>query len=192
MWCDNCLLIFPLKHGAIAWDVVIALYNLAGSILLFRDGQYLFFDFPEWQIYGGIGMAVMSICVINIIGLSNTSYMWIRVCFFLWPVILLTVAVRAAVMMFQLDRQQGKIIWECNNGGQLWGESAAHGYDNGSKMPSGICSAGFHSLYIAFVFALVIDFGLQLYAYFMCWRFMKRIEHYYTLPTSDKREFGFS
>lgn len=127
-------------------------------------------------------MAVMSICIINVIGLSNTSYMWTRVCFFLWPIILITVAVRAGVMsvyilmpywwivihfsftVFQLDRQQGKIIWECNNGGQLWGESAANGYSTGASMPSGVCSAGFHSLYIAFVMSLVIDFGLQVYA----------------------------
>lgn len=132
-------------------------------------------------------MAVMAICVINIIGLSNSSYMWTRVCFFIWPIILITVAVRAGFMsaygkggeqarpclhanclmllaVFQLDREQGKIIWECNNGGQLWGESAANGYDNGSSMPSGVCSAGFHSLYIAFVLSLLVDFGLQLYA----------------------------
>lgn len=140
----------------------------------------------RWQIYGGIGMAVMSICIINIIGLSNSTYMWMRVCFFIWPILLITTAVRAGVMMFQLDRKQGNIIWECNNGGQLWGESAGDGYGNGTSMPSGVCSAGFHSLYIAFVFSLVIDFGCQLYAYFLCWRFMKRIEHYYALAQSDK------
>lgn len=67
--------------------------------------------------------------------------------------------------VFQLDRQQGKIIWECNNGGQLWGESVADGYDNGASMPSGVCSAGFHSLYIAFVLCLLADFGFQFYAY---------------------------
>lgn len=50
------------------------------------------------QFYGGIGMAVMSICILNTIGLSNKSYMWIRVCFFIWPVILIAVVVRAAVM----------------------------------------------------------------------------------------------
>ncbi len=60
--------------------------------------QYLFFNFPEWQIYGGIGMAVMAICVLCVIGYSNSSYMWTRVCFFLWPIILIAVAVRAAVM----------------------------------------------------------------------------------------------
>ncbi|KDN53306.1 hypothetical protein K437DRAFT_98213 [Tilletiaria anomala UBC 951] len=186
MWCDNCLLIFPLRHGAMAWCIFIALYNLAGSILLFRDGQYLFFNYPEWQVYGGIGMAVMSICIINIIAYGNTSYMWTRVCFFLWPVILVISAVRAAVMLFQLNRQQAKIIWECNNGGQLWGASVEAGYANSSTtMPSGLCSAGFHSLYIAFVLSLAIDFGFQLYAYFMSWRFLSRIRHYYALATQD-------
>ncbi|EPQ29144.1 uncharacterized protein PFL1_03431 [Pseudozyma flocculosa PF-1] len=185
MWCDNCLLIFPLKHGAIAWDVLIAVYNLAGSIILFQYGQFLFFNYPEWQIYGGIGMAVMAICVINIIGLSNSSYMFTRLCFFLWPFILIVVAVRAGLMIFQLDRQQSKIIWECNNGGQAWG-TPQEGTTSTATMPSGFCSAGFHSLYIAFVLSLLVDFGLQVYAYFLCWRFMKRIEHYYAVATSDK------
>lgn len=58
----------------------------------------ILFRGDRWQIYGGIGMAVMAICVINIIGLSNNSYMWTRVCFFIWPIILLVVAVRAAFM----------------------------------------------------------------------------------------------
>ncbi|KAL9934014.1 hypothetical protein V8E36_007096 [Tilletia maclaganii] len=185
MWCDNCLLLFPLRHGAIAWNVFVALYNLAGSIFLFRSGQYFFFNYPEYQIYGGIGMAVMAICVISVIGLSNNSYMWTRVCFFLWPIILIAVAVRAGFMMFQLNRQQGKIVWECNNGGQLWGSSAEPGTST-TSMPSGVCSAGFHSLYIAFVLSLLVDFGFQLYAYFMTWRFMKRIEHYQQLSMQEK------
>ena len=188
VWCDNCLLLFPLRGGALAWAVFIALYNLAGSILLFKDGQYLFFNFPEWQIYGGIGMAVMSICIINVIAYSNSSYMWTRVCFFIWPIIIIVVAVRGGVMresleffsptrsfgqlttnpittVFQLSRQQGKIIWECNNGGQPWGQSVEAGYGSSTtSMPSGLCSAGFHSLYIAFVFSLALDFCFQVYA----------------------------
>ncbi|KAE8212708.1 hypothetical protein CF327_g3679 [Tilletia walkeri] len=185
MWCDNCL----LSHGAIAWNVFVAAYSLAGSIFLFRSGMFFFFNFPEYQIYGGIGMGVMAICVISIIGLSNNAYLWTRVCFFIWPIIIIASAVRASLMMFQLDRQQSKIIWECNNGGQLWGTSQEAGYTNSTSsatMPSGVCSAGFHSLYIAFVFSLLIDFGCQLYAYFMTWRFMKRIEHYQQLSMQEK------
>ncbi|CAD6915313.1 unnamed protein product [Tilletia controversa] len=184
MWCDNCLLVFPLRHGAIAWAVFVALYSLAGSIFLFKDGQFFFFNFPEYQIYGGIGMGVMAVCVISIIGLSNNAYLWTRVCFFIWPIIILASAVRASLMIFQLNRQQGKIIWECNNGGQLWGTSKETGTSS-ATMPSGVCSAGFHSLYIAFVFSLLIDIGCQLYAYFMTWRFMKRIEHYKQLSANE-------
>ena len=48
MWCDNCLLLFPLRGGAIAWNIVILLYSLLGSIyFLFVNGQYLFFNYPE-------------------------------------------------------------------------------------------------------------------------------------------------
>ncbi|CAD6900201.1 unnamed protein product [Tilletia controversa] len=182
MWCDNCLLVFPLRHGAIAWAVFVALYSLAGSIFLFKDGQFFFFNFPEYQVC--IGMGVMAVCVISIIGLSNNAYLWTRVCFFIWPIIILASAVRASLMIFQLNRQQGKIIWECNNGGQLWGTSKETGTSS-ATMPSGVCSAGFHSLYIAFVFSLLIDIGCQLYAYFMTWRFMKRIEHYKQLSANE-------
>lgn len=37
----------PLKHGAIAWNVFMSIYQLAGSIFLFRYGQYIYFNFPE-------------------------------------------------------------------------------------------------------------------------------------------------
>ncbi len=77
--------------------------------------------------------------------------------------------------------------YRCNNGGQLWGQSVEQGYDNGTSMPSGMCSAGFHSLYIAFVFSLAIDFCCQVYAYFMTWRFLHRIRSYYAL--SQKGEW---
>ncbi|CAO1633845.1 unnamed protein product [Sympodiomycopsis kandeliae] len=190
MWCDNCLLIFPLKHGAIAWNVFLALYQLAGSIFLFKWGQFIYFDFPEWQIYGGIGMAVMAIAVVSIIGLANYSYMFTRLTFFLWPLILIVTSIRAGFMIFQLNRQQYKIIWQCNNGGQLWGQSAEAGYGNGTTMPSGICSAGFHSLYIAFVLSLIADIIVQIYAYFLQWRFKSRMEHTYTQVRFKNGPYG--
>lgn len=174
-----CPLTVPLKHGAIAWNVFLAIYQLAGSIFLFRYGQFLYFNFPEWQIYGGIGMAVMAMAIISIIGLSNYSYMFTRLTFFLWPLILIVTSIRAGFMIFQLNRQQYKIIWQCNNGGQLWGQSAEAGYGTGTTMPSGICSAGFHSLYIAFVMSLIVDIIVQVYAYFLQWRFKSRMEHTY-------------
>jgi hypothetical protein len=181
MWCDNCLLVLPLRGGAIAWGVVIALYNFAGGLFLLRDGQYLYFVYPEWYVYGGIGMGIASVAIVNIVSLSNRSYTFSRVCMFLWPFIIVISGVRAVFMIWELDRGQSNIIWECENGGQLWGASAAAGYGNSSGFPDAFCAPGFHSLFTAFVISLLVDLGFQMYMFFLNWRFMKRLEHYNAL-----------
>ncbi|TFK41909.1 hypothetical protein BDQ12DRAFT_710263 [Crucibulum laeve] len=178
MWCDNCLLVLPLRAGAIAWAVVIAAYSIAGGVFLLIDGQYLFFTFPEWQIYGGIGIGVGAAAVISIFALSNRSYIWIRVAKFLWPFIIVICAVRAILMIVQLQRGKDKIAWECANGGQLWSESAAAVNTSSDSFPSGFCTAGFSSLNVAFIIGLLVDLVFQIYMYFLTWRFSKRLEHY--------------
>jgi len=177
MWCDNCLLVFPLRVGAIAWGVVIFTYSLTGGILLLRFGQYWFFFFPEWQIYGGIGLGVAISAALSTIALSNRSYIWTRVCKFIWPFIIVICAVRAIIMIVQLRRGKDKITWECDNGGQLWpGQEAS--VTNTVSLPSGFCAAGFSSLNAAFIGSLLIDLVFQMYMYFLVWRFQKRLEHY--------------
>ncbi|KAH8120005.1 hypothetical protein DFH11DRAFT_25614 [Phellopilus nigrolimitatus] len=178
MWCDNCLLLLPLRHGAIAWAVIISLYSIAGGVFLLTYGQYLYFVFPEWQIYGGIGLAIAAAAVINVLALSNRSYIWARVCKFIWPFILVISAIRATIMIVELQRGKDKIAWECDNGGQLWTESVENGFDNGKSFPSGFCTAGFSSLYSAFIVGLLVDLVFQLYMLFLNWRFSKRLEHY--------------
>ncbi|PPQ76489.1 hypothetical protein CVT24_011074 [Panaeolus cyanescens] len=178
MWCDNCLLVLPLRAGAIAWAVLIAAYSLAGGLFLLIKGQYLFFFFPEWQIYGGIGLGVTAAAVISMFALSNRSYIWIRVVKFLWPFLIVICAVRAIIMIVQLQRGKEKIMWECNNGGQLWTDSAAAGITNNGTLPSGFCAMGFSSLNIAFIVSLLVDLVFQAYMYFLTWRFSKRLEHY--------------
>lgn len=56
-------------------------------------------------------------------------------------------------------------MWECDNGGQLWTESEAAGYDNGTSFPSGFCASGFSSLYAAFVISLLVDLVFQVRDY---------------------------
>jgi len=180
MWCDNCLLVLPLRAGAIAWAVVIAAYSIAGSIFLLMDGQFFFFNYPEWQIYGGIGMGVAAVAVINAIALSNRSYIWIRVCKFLWPFIVVVALVRAIAMIVELQLGKDKIEWECANGGQLWSASAEAGYGSGDA-PAGVCTAGYTTLNDIFIVALVIDLIFQMYMLFLNWRFSKRLEHYQNL-----------
>jgi len=177
----------------------VALYNLAGSIFLFRDGEFFYFTYPEPQIYGGIGMVVATMCIILIVGFANNSYMWTRVLFFLWPAVLIIAAIRGAFMIFRLDYYQTDIIWECNHGGQLWTSAAANAtatinttanaasntMSTDGTIPSSFCSSGFHSVYLAFTFALLVDYGLQLYLYFMTWRFKARIEYYALLASKE-------
>jgi len=179
MWCDNCLLIFPLRAGAIAWGVVIAAYSLAGGLFLLMRGQFLFFFYPEWFIYGGIGMGVCAVAVINLLALANSSYIWTRVCKFLWPFIIIISAIRATLMIVQLNRGKDKILWECTHGGQLWTEdAAAREAAKNLSMPTGFCGSGFSSIYLAFVVALLADIACQMYMFFLNWRYTKRKEHY--------------
>lgn len=178
MWCDNCLLVLPLRAGAIAWAVLIAAYSIAGGVFLLLYGQFLFFVYPEWKIYGGIGVFVASTAVISMIALSNRSYIWIRVVKFLWPFVIVICAIRAIVMIVQLQRGKDKIVWECNNGGQLWTDSVAAGYQTTASFPSGFCTNGFSSVNSAFIVSLIIDLAFQIYMFFLSWRFSKRLEHY--------------
>jgi hypothetical protein len=178
MWCDNCLLVLPLRAGAIAWGVAVAVYSMAGGLFLLIKGQFLYFNFPEWQIYGGIGVGVASVAIVTIIALSNRSYIWTRVCKFLWPFLIVICGIRAIIMLVQLQRGQSKIEWECNNGGQLWTDTAQATTSTYRGVPTGFCSAGFKNLYWAFIFGLLADLVCQLYMFFLTWRFSKRLEHY--------------
>jgi len=98
---------------------------------------------------------------------------------FLWPFVIIASAIRAIFMIWQLHRgcvdasflslandltvatSKDKIIWECENGGQLWGESAVAGYDNFSGFPNAICGPGWQSLFTAFIVSLLVDLGFQ-------------------------------
>jgi len=181
MWCDNCLLIFPLRAGAIAWAVFIAVYSFAGSLFLLEDGQYLFFIYPEWYIYGGIGMGVCAISCITAVALSNRSYIWSRCVGFMWPFLILACSIRAIFMIWELYRGRNNIVWECENGGELWPGSAESGYGNSASFPGGFCAPGWSTLYTIWIVSLIFDIAAQMYMFFLNWRFMKRLEHYRTL-----------
>jgi len=190
MWCNNCLLLFPLKGGALALASIVALYSLAGAVLIFLKGKFLYFTYPEPQIYGGVSFVVGMLAILFIIALSNNSYMWARVVFFVSPFVLVLSAVRSGLMIFRLNYYQSDIVWECNHGGVLWNATIANSsqsvidaYANSTVLgtiPSGFCNTGFHSLYLAFAFALSIDFVIQLYLYFLTFRFKAWLEELYS------------
>jgi len=178
MWCDNCCLILPLRAGAIAWAVFVVLYSAAGGLFLFMRGQYLFFVYPEWELYGGVAAAVAGVAGVSAVALSNRSYIWTRATKFLWPFLIVLTAIRDILMLVELQRGQYNIAWECANGGQLWTASAAAGITNTATLPAAFCTAGFSSLYAAFIVGMGIDLVAQIYMFFLMWRFSKRLEHY--------------
>lgn len=180
MWCDNCLLLLPLRAGAIAWAVWIFVYSFAGGIFLFKYGPFFFFIYPEWQIYGGISMAIASAAVITMIALSNKSYIWTRVSRFIWILFLVITPIRAIIMILELGRSADKVTWECANGGQVWTSdgAAASSVATTATLPGGFCTTGFDSLKTCFIVGLVVDIVSQWYMAFLVWRFSKRLEHY--------------
>lgn len=173
----------PLRAGAMAWGVVIFIYSLAGSLFLLIEGQYFFFVFPEWFIYGGIGMAVAVLAALNVVALSNRSYVWIRVCKFLWLPVIIICGIRATLIIVELQRGKDKIIWECDHGGQVWSSNAEYGAK--TSFPAGFCAAGFDSLYTAFIISLLVDIAFQMYMFFMTWRYQRRLERYELVKTSS-------
>ncbi|KAM0746259.1 hypothetical protein T439DRAFT_319262 [Meredithblackwellia eburnea MCA 4105] len=184
MWCNNCKPVFlPLRGGAIFLSSFLALYSMAGGIFLFLKGQFLYFTYPEPQLYGGVAVGVAVLAALGCIAYSNRSYMWTRVLFYLGPFVLFLCAVRAGLMIFRLNYYQANVIWECNHGGQLYnstlaGNSSYSGAGDSSNgtIPTGFCSSGFHSLYLAFAFALAIDLIVQIYAWFLTWRYKAFLE----------------
>nr|GAT61317.1 predicted protein [Mycena chlorophos] len=178
MWCDNCLLILPLRAGAIAWAVAIFLYSLGGGLFLLEYGQYLFFHYPEWQIYGGIGMGIMGVAAITIGALSVRSYVFARAMQFIWPFVIVVSAIRAIIMIVELERGKDNIQWECDNGATLYWESAAKNYSTSPAMPTEICIIGVNGTNTAFIVGLLIDLVFQIYMFFLVWRFCVRTVKY--------------
>ncbi|KAM6498617.1 hypothetical protein JOM56_006565, partial [Amanita muscaria] len=187
--CDNCCLLLPLKAGAMAWATIITLYSIGGGIFLFLDGAYFFFTYPEWQIYGGISLVVGITAFLTLCAFSNKSYIWIRATRFLWSIMIIISAIRAIVIILELQRGKDNIIWECNNGGQLYSASVAAGYQTSTAFPSQFCASGFASLNTAWIIALLVDLAFQLYMCFLTWRYCKRLEHYSDLKTNDDRTY---
>jgi hypothetical protein len=60
--------------------------------------------------------------------------------------------------------RKDKIVWECNNGGQVWSSDAtttATTTDSSSTFPAGFCAAGFSSINVAFIVSLLVDLVFQ-------------------------------
>lgn len=75
VWCDNCLLLFPLSAGAAVLSFFICLYSVAGGIFLFLRGQFFVADYDGIEVYcyGGVALLAAFIALIAVIAHSQSS-----------------------------------------------------------------------------------------------------------------------
>jgi len=185
MWCDNCFLVFPLRAGGMVLSTIMAIYCIAGGIILFNYGEFLFFHYPEAQIYGGYAMAQGAIAIIIVFVFANRSFIFTRVLFRIYPVIIVLGAVRGGIMAWELQYYKERIVWECQNGGHKWIDPSAPPVPATvppktlpTTLPPAFCNQGVNNLAVVFTGSLAIDFILMLYMYFLIWRFHTRLRHY--------------
>jgi len=187
MWCDNCLLLFPLRAGAMILGAIMALFQIGGGIFLFLYGGFYFtlHRFHEAEIYGGYSMAQGAVALIGIIALSSRSYVLSRIVVVIYPIILLLGAIRAGIMVWSFNHYSWRLIWSCNNDGVKWTDE----YDNEIyqslsdkssfvKLPERLCRYSVENICQALSILLVIDFILMCYFYFLMWRFRVKLDHY--------------
>ncbi|KAF8323348.1 hypothetical protein DL93DRAFT_2071034 [Clavulina sp. PMI_390] len=179
MWCNNFLLLFPLRGGAMVWAAFIMIYSIVGGVFMFKYGEFLYFRSYEAQFFGGMAMAIAAIALLNLIGLMNNSYSASRIASFLWPVVVVISGVRAVLMIMDMNSNKPKIQWECDHGGCLYGATADQ--YAGGVIPSfdvSWCKYGVSGLYTYTVIIVLLDLACQVYMWFLNWRFLALLEAY--------------
>ncbi|KAM6494016.1 hypothetical protein JOM56_010377, partial [Amanita muscaria] len=95
---------------------------------------------------------------------------------FLWSIMIIISAIRAIVIILELQRGQYHMgVQVCNNGGQLYSASVAAGYQTSTAFLSQFCASGFASLNTAWIISLLVDLAFQLYMCFLTWRYCNRL-----------------
>ena len=60
-------------------------------------------------LYGGVGFAVAAIAAISTLAFANRSIVWAKAMSFVWPLLIVLSAIRAILMIIQLNRTQDKM-----------------------------------------------------------------------------------
>ncbi|KAF9356907.1 hypothetical protein BGX34_009705 [Mortierella sp. NVP85] len=123
-------------------------------------------------LFAGFSVVQAVTAGLAFLGLCNWSYMLIRMFVFIqWLVAFLGVA-RVGVMAFQLESRKEHIAAEC------WGAVNDKGYSPQGTAAAFYCSTPINTFIMFFIGGLVIDFVLNLYMYFVVWRFYVRMRLY--------------
>jgi len=180
MWCDNCLLLFPLRSGAMLLGILMAIYQAGGAVFLFLYGSFFFFHSMEQNIYGAYAAIQALISIVASIGFSMRSYITSSSLVCSYPFVVILGAVRAGVIAWSLVYYKANIVWECDNGGKQWVDPSTvsttiTATTTNSTLPTVICTTGVDNFSALFTLGLCIDFVLMCYLYFLIWRFRVKL-----------------
>ncbi|KAF9390927.1 hypothetical protein CPB97_008032 [Podila verticillata] len=171
MWCNNCCLCFPVRGGGMWMAGLNILTNAIGGVLLFLWGSY-FFSSTMALLFGGFSVIQAVTAGIAFLGLCNWSYMMTRMFVYIqWLVAFLATA-RIGIMAFQLESNKALIWNEC------WGAVNDKGYSPQGTAAAFYCNTPIDTFIMIFIAGLVVDYVLNLYMYFVVWRFYVRMRLY--------------
>ncbi|KAG0297574.1 hypothetical protein BGZ98_000565 [Dissophora globulifera] len=123
-------------------------------------------------LFAGFSVIQAVTAGIAFLGLCNWSYMMTRIFVYIeWLVVFLATA-RIGVMAFQLESNKDHISAEC------WGAVNDKGYSPQGTAAAFYCNTPIDSFIMLFIAGLVIDYLLNLYMYFVVWRFYVRMRLY--------------
>lgn len=161
------------------WAGFIAIYSIVGGYFMFKYGDFIYFRYYEWDIFGGLAMFIAFVASMNVFAFANNSYSFTSVCKWFWSLIITLSSVRAIVMIVEANANKPKIQYECDHGGYLYGATASS-YVNGTipSFDTKVCSYGVPCFYTLLVVIVLIDLGCQIYMLFLNWRFMALLERY--------------
>lgn len=161
------------------WAGFITVYSLIGGYFMFKYGDFIYFRFYEWDIFGGLAMFIAFVALMNVFAFSNRSLSFTSVCKWFWSFIIILSSIRAIIMIVEGNANKPKIQYECDHGGYLYG-ALPSSYVNGTvpSFNTSICSYGVPTFYSVLVIVVLIDLGCQIYMLFLNWRFLALLERY--------------
>ncbi|KAF9992650.1 hypothetical protein BGZ79_002820, partial [Entomortierella chlamydospora] len=150
---------------------LVVVINAAGGILLFIWGHY-FFNSTLALLFGGFSAVQAVTAGLAFLGMCNWSYMLTRIFVFIeWLVMFISVA-RIGVMAYELQSNKDQISAEC------YGAVDSTGYSPQGTAAAFYCNTPINTFIKIFIAGLVIDFLINLYMYFVTWRYYVRMRLY--------------
>ncbi|KAG0045774.1 hypothetical protein BGZ83_009006 [Gryganskiella cystojenkinii] len=101
-----------------------------------------------------------------------SSYMMTRMFVYVEWLVAFLASARIGVMAFQLEENKNRISGEC------WGGVDDKGYSPQGTAAAFYCNTPIDTFILVFIAGLVVDYVLNLYLYFVVWRFYVGMRSY--------------